>query len=99
MPGFIGKRLCPDLVFVKPNSAKYAQASQEIKAILAEYDPQFTPVSLDEAYMDLTDYLERRKTTYPSGHLEFTIAQNDLAQATLKILNEGNLLKSGYIIY
>ena len=91
MPGFIGKRLCPDLVFVKPNSAKYAKASQQVKAILAKYDPHFTSVSLDEAYMDLTDYLEHRKATYPSGHVELTIADNEIPQDTLKILNEGTL--------
>ncbi|EDV26438.1 uncharacterized protein TRIADDRAFT_22932 [Trichoplax adhaerens] len=88
MPGFIGKRLCPDLVFVKPNSAKYAQASKEVRAILAEYDPNFASVSLDEAYMDLTEYLEGRKCTFPSSHVEFTVPQQDLTEDMLKILNE-----------
>ena len=34
VPGFIGKKLCPDLIFIKPNFPKYRQASQEFKEVL-----------------------------------------------------------------
>ena len=33
-----------------------------MREILKEYDPNFCPMSLDEAYLDLTDHLEKRKT-------------------------------------
>ena len=39
MPGFIGKKLCPDLVFVECNFKKYNAVSKVFKAILEEYDP------------------------------------------------------------
>ena len=59
MPGFIGKKLCPSLVIVPQNFAKYRQVSREVREILADYDPDFCPVGLDESYLDLTDYVKR----------------------------------------
>lgn len=41
MPGFIGKKLCPDLVIVRPDFTKYKQASKEIQKIFSQYDPNF----------------------------------------------------------
>lgn len=55
MPGFIGKKLCPNLVFVKCHYEKYVLVSDQIKTIIKEYDPNFSSHSLDEVYMDLTD--------------------------------------------
>jgi len=57
MPGFIGKKLCPDLIFVHGNYKKYGQISHEIMSILAEYDPQLESMGLDEASLDVTDHL------------------------------------------
>lgn len=57
MPGFIGVQLCPDLVFVRPNFGKYKAVSQIFRDIVAEYDPYFVSVGLDEVNMDVTDYL------------------------------------------
>lgn len=34
VPGFIGKKLCPELIFIKPNQAKYRAASEEFKSVL-----------------------------------------------------------------
>ncbi|XP_061672013.1 DNA polymerase kappa isoform X1 [Syngnathoides biaculeatus] len=62
MPGFIGKKLCPHLVIVPCNFDKYKSVSNEIREIFADYDPQFQPVSLDEAYLDFTEHLELRKS-------------------------------------
>ena len=62
MPGFIGKKLCPQLVIVPPNFDKYTATSKEIRQIFSEYDPHFCPMSLDEAYLDFTDHLIRRTT-------------------------------------
>ncbi|KAM9360089.1 DNA polymerase kappa [Symphorus nematophorus] len=62
MPGFIAKKLCPNLVIVPTNFDKYRTVSDEIREIFAEYDPHFQPLSLDEAYLDFTDHLEQRQS-------------------------------------
>eukprot|EP00891_Asterochloris_glomerata_P005434 jgi/Astpho2/5434/e_gw1.00076.4.1_t len=62
MPGklwFIGRRLCPELVFAKPDFQKYSKAAQETRAVFRRYDPEFQAGSLDEAYMDVTDYCQQ----------------------------------------
>lgn len=58
MPGFIAKKLCPNLVLIKPNGFKYRQTSSEVFSILEDYDPELSSMSLDEAYLDLTDYVK-----------------------------------------
>ena len=55
MPGFIGKKLCPQLIFVKSHFEKYTLVAEQIRAVIRQYDPDFTSHSLDEVYMDLTD--------------------------------------------
>ncbi|XP_034728397.1 DNA polymerase kappa [Etheostoma cragini] len=62
MPGFIAKKLCPNLVIVPTNFVKYRAVSAEVREIFAEYDPHFQPMSLDEAYLDFTDHLEQRQS-------------------------------------
>ncbi|XP_068077613.2 DNA polymerase kappa [Danio rerio] len=61
MPGFIAKKLCPDLVIVPTNFDKYRAVSAQVREIFSEYDPTFMPMSLDEAYLDITEHLEQRK--------------------------------------
>lgn len=58
MPGFIARKLCPELKLIKPNGVKYRQASAEVFDILERYDPELTSMSLDEAYLDLTEYVK-----------------------------------------
>ena len=60
MPGFIALRLCPQLVLVPCNFDKYRAASEQVRAVLREFDPHFRPASLDEAYLDVTDYVSAR---------------------------------------
>ncbi len=55
MPSAQAARLCPDLVFVRPNIAKYKQESQKIRGIFKRYTEKIEPLSLDEAYLDTTD--------------------------------------------
>jgi DNA polymerase kappa len=55
MPGFIARKLCPELVFVNCNFEKYEKVSDQIRGVIAEYDPDFRSHSLDEVYFDLTD--------------------------------------------
>ncbi|GBG27876.1 DNA polymerase kappa [Hondaea fermentalgiana] len=67
MPGFIARKLCPELVFVKSNFDKYRQASQEVRDILKKYDPKLHAGSLDEAYMDITDFVDVKIATEQAG--------------------------------
>ncbi|MHA6332893.1 DNA polymerase IV [Qipengyuania sp. CAU 1752] len=57
MPSVTAKRLCPDLIFVKSRFDAYREASGAIRAIFNDYTPQVEPLSLDEAYLDVTDDL------------------------------------------
>ena len=61
MPGFIAKKLCPHLTIVPPNMAKYAAEARRVRKVLAEFDSNFLPVSLDEAYLDITSLVESRR--------------------------------------
>ncbi|MGN6500163.1 MAG: DNA polymerase IV [Tsuneonella sp.] len=54
MPSVTAKRLCPQLVFVRPRFEVYKQISQQIRAIFRDYTPHVEPLSLDEAYLDVT---------------------------------------------
>jgi DNA polymerase-4 len=58
MPSLTAQRLCPDLIFVKPRFEVYRAVSQQIRAIFAEYTPLVEPLSLDEAYLDVTENLK-----------------------------------------
>ena len=58
MPGFIGKKLCPNLVFIPVNYKKYKEVSSQVMSILIEYDPNLESMGLDEANLDVTSYLE-----------------------------------------
>src|SRR5439155_26302404 len=51
------KRLCPDGVFIHPNFEKYRAVSKEIRAIFERHTPLVEPLSLDEAYLDVTQEL------------------------------------------
>jgi len=55
MPSVTAKRRCPDLVFVKPRFDVYRAVSQQIRAIFADYTELIEPLSLDEAYLDVTE--------------------------------------------
>jgi DNA polymerase kappa len=57
MPGFIGKKLCENLVFVKPNFHKYNIEGEKIREIFREFDPDFESMGLDEGNLRVTDYL------------------------------------------
>ncbi len=54
MPMAEAARLCPDLVRVAPNGAKYKEASGRVMEILHDFSPRVEPLSLDEAFLDLT---------------------------------------------
>tara|TARA_R110002096_G_scaffold54247_8_gene140134 strand:+ start:483 stop:1736 length:1254 start_codon:yes stop_codon:yes gene_type:complete len=54
MPMFQALKLCPDAIIVKPRMAAYVDASRAIRAMMEELTPAIQPLSLDEAFMDLT---------------------------------------------
>ena len=59
MPSVTARRRCPELVFVKPRFDVYRSVSQQVRAIFADYTDLIEPLSLDEAYLDVTE--DRRK--------------------------------------
>lgn len=54
MSGAMAKRNCPNLIFVKPRFSRYKDISNKIRAIFYEYTDLVEPLSLDEAYLDVT---------------------------------------------
>jgi DNA polymerase IV len=58
LPSITAKRRCPDLVFVTPRFDVYKAVSLQIWEIFAEYTPLIEPLSLDEAYLDVTENLK-----------------------------------------
>lgn len=55
MPSVTAKRKCPELIFVPPRFDVYKSVSGQIREIFAEYTPLVEPLSLDEAYLDVTE--------------------------------------------
>ncbi len=58
MPSVAAARKCPDLIFVKPRFDVYRAVSNQIREIFADYTPLVEPLSLDEAYLDVTENLK-----------------------------------------
>jgi DNA polymerase-4 len=58
MPSVTARRKCPDLIFVKPRFEVYKAVSAQIREIFAEHTPVVEPLSLDEAYLDVTENLQ-----------------------------------------
>lgn len=58
MPSMTARRLCPDLIFCKTRFEVYKAVSSQIRAIFRDYTPHVEPLSLDEAYLDVTDDLK-----------------------------------------
>ena len=55
MPSVAAKRRCPELIFVKPHFDVYREVSRQIRTIFLDYTDLVEPLSLDEAYLDVTD--------------------------------------------
>lgn len=65
MPGMTAARLCPELIFVKGRFDAYKEASRQIRDIFYDYTDLVEPLSLDEAYLDVTE----NKKNNPSATL------------------------------
>jgi len=55
MPMFKAKQACPDAVVIRPNMAKYKTVGEQIRELMREVTPLVQPLSIDEAFLDLTD--------------------------------------------
>ncbi len=56
MPLTTARRLCPHAIFIEGSFPKYRDASQRFMAILADFSPYLEPISLDEAYLEVTGF-------------------------------------------
>jgi DNA polymerase-4 len=84
--GVLAKKYCPDLIFVKPRFDRYKEISKKIQKIFREYTDLVEPLSLDEAYLDVT----QNKKGNPSASL---LAQ----EIRMRIFNEVGLTASAGI--
>lgn len=57
MPAAQARRLCPETIFLRPDFSRYREESQQIFDIYREYTPIIQPLSLDEAFLDVSDHL------------------------------------------
>jgi DNA polymerase-4 len=73
MPMFKALALCPHAVVIPPDLAKYKVVSQQIRAIFADISDCVEPLSLDEAYLDLTP--EHRRSAEPAAKALAAAAQ------------------------
>jgi DNA polymerase-4 len=88
LPSVTAKRRCPDLIFVMPRFDVYKAVSFQIRDIFAEYTPIIEPLSLDEAYLDVTENLK--------GIASATQVAEDIRA---KIRRETNLTASAGVSY
>ncbi|KAG6421919.1 hypothetical protein SASPL_118479 [Salvia splendens] len=63
MPGFIARKLCPELIFVPTDFKKYNHFSGLTRKVFERYDPNFLAASLDEAYLDITNFCNEKGMT------------------------------------
>jgi DNA polymerase IV len=88
MPSSTALRKCPDLVFVPPRFEIYRAVSRQIHSIFADYTALIEPLSLDEAYLDITENLRR-----------FPTASATAAEIRARIFDETGLTASAGISY
>ena len=67
MPSIVAARKCAELVFVPPRFDVYREVSRQIQAIFRDYTPLVEPLSLDEAYLDVTDNLKGIPTAWETA--------------------------------
>ncbi|MBB4100631.1 DNA polymerase IV [Sphingomonas kyeonggiensis] len=88
LPSVTALRRCPELVFVKPRFDVYRAVSKQIHAIFADYTPIIQPLSLDEAYLDVTANLRGIETAWATAK-----------EIRARILEETGLTASAGISY
>ena len=88
MPSSTALRKCPELVFMPPRFEVYRAVSRQIRTIFADYTPLIEPLSLDEAYLDVTENLRGIPT-----------ASATAAEIRARIFKETGLTASAGISY
>ena len=78
MPMFLALKACPQAIVIKPQMSKYAGVARQVRALMRELTPLVEPLSLDEAYLDLSG-TERLHGTTPA---------RTMAKLALRIQNE-----------
>jgi len=63
MAGFVAMKLCPQLICLPLNFEKYIAKAQEVRSVLANYDSRFESASIDEAYLNITEYCHQHQRT------------------------------------
>ena len=86
MSGYLAKKRCPELIFVRPRFERYTEISRKIRDIFHEFTDKVEPLSLDEAYLDVT----QNKKGNPSA----TLIAKEIRQ---RILEETGLTASAGI--
>lgn len=86
MAGFVATKLCPDLICLPLNFAKYTAKAQEVREILADYDPRFESASIDEAYLNITQYCEEK---HMDPEEAVTQLRNEVAEKTHITISAG----------
>ena len=86
MSGFLAKKRCPELIFVRPRFERYTEISRKIRSIFHEFTDKVEPLSLDEAYLDVT--------VNKKGNPSATIIAKEIRQ---RILEETGLTASAGI--
>ena len=86
MAGFVAMKLCPQLICLPLNFEKYTSKAQEVREILADYDPRFESASIDEAYLNITEYCQEKQMDP-----EEVVAQlrNEVAEKTKITISAG----------
>lgn len=73
MPGFKAKELCPHGIFVSGNKARYKEVSNQVFSVLNSITDQIQPVSIDEAYLDITELFH--SMDYVGHHIKNQVRQ------------------------
>lgn len=86
MAGFVAMKLCPQLICLPLNFEKYTSKAQEVRTILADYDPRFESASIDEAYLNITEYCQEKET---DPEEVVTQLRNEVAEKTKITISAG----------
>ena len=86
MAGFVAMKLCPQLICLPLNFEKYTAKAQEVREILADYDSRFESASIDEAYLNITQYCEEKQMD-PEDVV--TQLRNEVAEKTKITISAG----------